>query len=164
MQKTLIIIPSRLAATRLPGKPLLKINGISIIAHVYKKALECNLGEVFVATEDQEILDDIKLNGGEGLLTKKAKTGTDRVLEAFKKLNRSDVDYILNIQGDEPMISTNDIINLNINTLKNNSEMGSLGCKLKNNQQLNNESIVKVKTLKKIEDNNVSEALGFLEK
>ena len=164
MQKTLIIIPSRLAATRLPGKPLLKINGISIIAHVYKKALECNLGEVFVATEDQEILDDIKSNGGEALLTKKAKTGTDRVLEAFKKLNRSDVDYILNIQGDEPMISTNDIINLNINTLKNNSEMGSLGCKIKNNEQLNDESIVKVKTLKKIEDNSVSEALGFFRK
>ena len=94
MQKTLIIIPSRLAATRLPGKPLLKINGISIITHVYKKALECNLGEVFVATEDQEILDDIKSNGGEALLTKKAKTGTDRVLEAFKKLNRADVDYL----------------------------------------------------------------------
>ena len=73
MQKTLIIIPSRLAATRLPGKPLLKINGVSIISHVYKKAMECNIGEVFVAAEDKEILDDIKANGGQGILTKKAK-------------------------------------------------------------------------------------------
>ena len=58
--KTLVIIPSRLSATRLPGKPLLKINGLSIISHVYKKALEANIGEVYVATEDQEIIDDVK--------------------------------------------------------------------------------------------------------
>ena len=57
--KTLVIIPSRLSATRLPGKPLLKINGISIISHVFKKAEEANIGEVFVATEDQEIIDDV---------------------------------------------------------------------------------------------------------
>ena len=58
--KTLIIIPSRLAATRLPGKPLLKINGISIISHVFKRAESANIGEVIVATEDQEIIDDVK--------------------------------------------------------------------------------------------------------
>ena len=57
--KTLIIIPSRLSATRLPGKPLLKINGLSIISHVFKKAEETNIGEVFVATEDQAIIDDV---------------------------------------------------------------------------------------------------------
>ena len=57
--KTLIIIPARLSATRLPGKPLLKINGKSIISHVYKKALDANIGEVYVATEDQEIINDV---------------------------------------------------------------------------------------------------------
>ena len=50
--KTLVIIPSRLSASRLPGKPLLKINGLSIISHVYKKAQEANIGEVFVAAEE----------------------------------------------------------------------------------------------------------------
>ena len=69
--KTLIIIPSRLSATRLPGKPLLKINGISIISHVFKKAQEANIGEVIVATEDQEIIDDVKKNGGQAVLTNK---------------------------------------------------------------------------------------------
>ena len=69
--KTLIIIPSRLAATRLPGKPLLKINGISIISHVFKRAESANIGEVIVATEDQEIIDDVKKNGGNAILTKK---------------------------------------------------------------------------------------------
>ena len=83
--KTLIVIPSRLSATRLPGKPLLKINGLSIISHVFKKAEEANIGEVFVATEDQEIVDDVKRNGGQAILTKnKHKTGTDRVHEAVK--------------------------------------------------------------------------------
>ena len=69
--KTLVIIPSRLSATRLPGKPLLKINGISMISHVFKKAEEANIGEVIVATEDQEIVDDVKKNGGQVILTKK---------------------------------------------------------------------------------------------
>ena len=58
--KTLVIIPSRLSATRLPGKPLMKINGLSMISHVFKKAEEANIGDVLVATEDQEIIDDVK--------------------------------------------------------------------------------------------------------
>ena len=57
--KTLTIIPSRLSATRLPGKPLLKINDLSIISHVFKRAEQANIGEVVVATEDQEILEDV---------------------------------------------------------------------------------------------------------
>ena len=86
--KTLTIIPSRMSATRLPGKPLLKINDLSIISHVLKKAQEANLGEVFVATEDQEIIDDVTKNGGKAILTSKNhKTGTDRIYEALKKIN-----------------------------------------------------------------------------
>ena len=64
MPKTLILIPSRLSATRLPGKPLLKINGISIISHVVKKAQKSKIGETYVATEDIEILEDVEKNGG----------------------------------------------------------------------------------------------------
>ena len=80
MIKTLILIPSRMAATRLPGKPLLKINNLSIIYHVFKRAEEANIGEVVVATEDKEILEDILKNGGNAILTNKNhKTGTDRI-------------------------------------------------------------------------------------
>ena len=78
--KTFIIIPSRLSATRLPGKPLLKINNLSIISHVFRRAQEANIGEVFVATEDQEIVDDVVKNGRNAVLTSiNHKTGTDRV-------------------------------------------------------------------------------------
>ena len=71
MTKTIILIPSRLAATRLPNKPLLKINGLSIINHVYEKAVSTNIGDVFVATGDKEILEEVNKNGGKCILTKK---------------------------------------------------------------------------------------------
>ena len=78
--KTLTIIPSRLSATRLPGKPLLKINDISIISHVFRRAQEANIGDVVVAAEDQEIVDDVKKNGGQAIMTSNYhKTGTDRI-------------------------------------------------------------------------------------
>ena len=109
--KTLIIIPSRLSAKRLPGKPLLKINGLSIISHVFKKAEEANIGDVVVAAEDQEIIDDVKKNGGQGILTNnKHKTGTDRIYEALQKYGSSNIDLIMNLQGDEPLIKPSDIL------------------------------------------------------
>ena len=114
--KTLVIIPSRMSATRLPGKPLLKINGLSIISHVSKKAEEANIGDVIVATEDQEIIDDVKGNGFNAIMTSnKHKTGTDRIHEALIKSNIKDVDFIMNLQGDEPAIDINDIKSLNNN-------------------------------------------------
>ena len=71
MSKTIILIPSRLSATRLPNKPLLKINNLSIIQHVYKRAKESRVGEVYVATGDKEIADEIKRIKGKFILTKK---------------------------------------------------------------------------------------------
>ena len=96
--KTLIIIPSRMSAKRLPGKPLLEINGLSIISHVFKRAEKSNIGEVIVAAEDQEIIDDVKKNGGNTILTSKNNnTGTDRIYEAFKLIKRNNIDYIMNV-------------------------------------------------------------------
>jgi len=161
--KTLTIIPSRLSATRLPGKPLLKINDLSIISHVFKKAQEANIGEVFVATEDQEIVDDVTKNGGNAILTSKNhKTGSDRIHEALQKINIKNVDLIMNLQGDEPVIEIEDIINLNNQMIKNQSEMGTLAAVIKNSKDLNNENIVKVITKKKLDKNQFSEAEAFL--
>ena len=104
--KTLVIIPSRLSATRLPGKPLMKINGLSIISHVMKKAESANIGEVFVAAEDQEIVDDVTKNGGQAILTNNHhETGTDRIFEAINKLNKTDIELVINLQGDEPLVN-----------------------------------------------------------
>ena len=88
-----------MSANRLPGKPLLKINNLSMISHVFKKAEEAKIGEVVVATEDKEILDDVEKNGGKAILTDNThKTGTDRIFEAYEKLNIKDIDFILNLQ------------------------------------------------------------------
>jgi len=161
--KTLTIIPSRLSATRLPGKPLLKINDLSIISHVFKKAIEANIGEVFVATEDQEIVDDVTKNGGKAILTSKNhKTGTDRIYEALQKINIKDVDLIMNLQGDEPAINIEDIISLNKKMINNQSKIGTLAAKIKDTKDLENENIVKVVTKKSLDEDKFSEAKTFL--
>ena len=108
--KTIILIPSRLSATRLPGKPLLKINGLSIISHVFRKAVDANIGEVYVAAEDQEIVDDVVLGGGQAILTSdNHRSGTDRIYEALKKLKLSDTELVMNLRGDEPLMNLEDI-------------------------------------------------------
>ena len=161
--KTLTIIPSRLSATRLPGKPLLKIRDMSIISHVFKRAQEANIGDVVVAAEDQEIVDDVVKNGGKAILTgKNHKTGTDRIYEALQKLEVKDVDLIMNLQGDEPAINIEDIISLNKKMISNQSQMGTLAAKMKDLKDLDNENIVKVITNKNLNDDEFSKARNFL--
>ena len=163
--KTLTIIPSRLSATRLPGKPLLKISDLSIISHVFKRAEEANIGEVIVAAEDQEIVDDVVKNGGRAILTgRNHKTGTDRIYEALQKLDLRDVDLIMNLQGDEPAINIEDIVSLNKKMVSNQSKMGTLAAKIKDLQDLNNENIVKVVTKENLNKDQFSKANKFLRK
>ena len=163
--KTLVIIPSRLSASRLPGKPLLKINGLSIISHVYKKAQEANIGEVFVAAEDQEIIEDVKKNGGEAILTNNNhKTGTDRIYEAFVKLGRTDIDLIMNLQGDEPLMNIEDIQNLNKHMIQTKRDLGTLAAKINNKKVFENHDIVKVITEESLDDTKFPRAINFMRK
>jgi len=165
MSKTVILIPSRLSATRLPGKPLLKINGVSIISHVFKKAKEADIGEVYVATEDKEILDDVHLNGGKAILTSnKHKTGSDRIFECYEKLDLKNIDYIINLQGDEPSIDINDLRHLNKLIEANKTEIGTLAAEIKNESNLKNENIVKVITNSKLTSENFTIATDFKRK
>ena len=163
--KTLIIIPSRLSATRLPGKPLLKLNGKSIISHVFQRAESAQIGEVIVAAEDQEIVNDVKNNGGNAILTSKNhKTGTDRVFEAFNLLKKKDVDFIMNIQGDEPDIDINDIKLLNHKMETNKSNIGTLAAKIHDDKLYNNENVVKVKVKETFDKNSFPLAENFTRK
>ena len=163
--KTLIIIPSRLSATRLPGKPLLKINGLSIISHVFKKAEETNIGEVFVATQDQEIIDDVKKNGGQAILTNKNhKTGTDRINEAIKKLGRTDVELVMNLQGDEPLMNVADIQKLHNQMVKTKFELGTLASNITDQESYDNLNVVKVVTKESLDNSQFPEAINFTRK
>ena len=163
--KTLIIIPSRLAATRLPGKPLLKINGLSIISHVFKRAEKAKIGNVLVATENQEIIDDVKKNGGQAVLTSNQhNTGTDRIYEALQKTEISNIDLVMNLQGDEPLINVDDIRNLNQLMINTHSKIGTLASKILDEKLYDNQNAVKVKTKEELSHKNFPEAIYFKRK
>ena len=152
-----------MSAKRLPGKPLLKINGLSIISHVYKKAKNANIGEVIVAAEDQEIVDDVKNNGGNAILTGNIhKTGTDRIFEAFSILGRNDINYIMNIQGDEPEIDIDDIKNLDQKMKLNSSKVGTLAAKILDSKMYESENIVKVQIKESFNQNSFPSAKNFM--
>ena len=154
-----------MSATRLPGKPLLKLNGQSIISHVFRRAENADIGEVVVATEDQEILDDVQNNGGNAILTSKNhKTGTDRIYEAFNLLKRSDINFIMNVQGDEPDIDVNDIKSLDAKMKSNNSKIGTLAAKIHDDDMYENKNIVKVKVKDSFNDNAFPFAENFMRK
>ena len=154
-----------MSAIRLPGKPLLKINDISIISHVFNKAKETNIGEVIVAAEDQEIVNDVKKNGGEAILTSKIhKTGTDRIYEAIEKLGRPDIELVMNLQGDEPLMNIEDIQNLNNQMMGPGYQLGTLASKITKKENFQKDSIVKVITDKSLEISKFPLALNFLRK
>jgi len=154
-----------MSATRLPGKPLLKINNLSIISTVFKKATEANIGDVIVATEDKEILDDVKNNGGNAILTDKGhKTGTDRIFQALKKYGDDNIDFVMNIQGDEPMINIEDIKSLNKKMIEQEANMGTLASEVNQDSYYDNPNVVKVKTSKLLDFQNFPMAINFQRK
>ena len=100
MNEIAIIIPSRLAAERLPNKPLEKINNKQMILHVHDSAIKARLGQVYVASPDQEILEIVKAHGGEAIKTKfDHKTGTDRIFEVFDKILKENLKLLLIFKG-----------------------------------------------------------------
>ena len=154
-----------MSATRLPGKPLLKINNLSIISTVFKKATEANIGDVIVATEDKEILDDVKKNGGNAILTDKGhKTGTDRIFQALKKYGDDNIDFVMNIQGDEPMINIEDIKSLNKKMIEQEANMGTLASEVNQDSYYDNSNVVKVKTSELLDFQNFPMAINFQRK
>jgi len=162
MNNTILLIPSRLAATRLPNKPLLKINDKSIINHVYEKALSTQIGDVYVATGDEEIYQEVIKNSGKCIFTKENhKTGTDRIFEAFQKLDNKKIEYVINLQGDEPMIDIEDVKNLHKQAINNKSEIATLACEINNEKIYNKNDVVKVVTEKRLSKNNISKAKKF---
>jgi 3-deoxy-manno-octulosonate cytidylyltransferase (CMP-KDO synthetase) len=104
VHRTIAIIPARLQSSRLPNKPLVDICGMPMIVHVFKRCLLAEtLDDVYVATDSNEIREVVISNGGKVIMTSsKHKTGTDRIAEASKTLS---AEYIVNIQGDEPLVN-----------------------------------------------------------
>ena len=102
----LVIIPARLAAARLPNKPLADIHGVPMIVHVWRRAIEAGIGRVVVACGDRPILEAVEAAGGEAVLTDpNHPSGSDRVWEAVRKVDpEGRHDIIVNVQGDVPTL------------------------------------------------------------
>jgi 3-deoxy-manno-octulosonate cytidylyltransferase (CMP-KDO synthetase) len=109
--RNLVLIPARMAATRLPGKPLLDIGGLPMIVHVLRRAEEAQIGRVAVATDTPEIAAAVKAHGGEVVMTRSDHpSGSDRIHEALKQLDpEGRTEIVVNLQGDFPTISPGNI-------------------------------------------------------
>ena len=162
MNKTAIIIPSRLKAARLPNKPLELINNKEMILHVYEAAKKTNMGEVYVATPDQKIIDLINHNGGKAVFTSlDHQTGTDRVYEVFKNQLNCEPDIIVNLQGDMPNIDPNDIINLVSYMKEEKCDIGTLASSFNSDKEIADENNVKVAVSDKLKSNEFAQAKDF---
>ena len=157
--KNVVIIPSRMASTRLPGKPLMEIDGIPMIQRVWQQAIASNIGEVFVACSEIEVHDLIVNNGGKAIMTDpNLPSGTDRVHSAFLKIkNNKDIDVIINLQGDMPLINPEHILKV-IDPIKRNFAIGTLATNL-NDNELNNPNVTKVEV--DFKKNEIAQALSF---
>jgi len=162
MEKIAIIIPSRLNAERLPNKPLKFINNKEMILHVHDIAKLSNVGEVIVATPDQEILDLIKTHNGRAVLTSdKHQTGTDRIFEVFESTLKSQPEIIINFQGDMPNLNPNAIKNLATHIKKNLCDIATLASNIENEKEEKDPNVVKVLTSQEIKKEAFAKALDF---
>ena len=162
MTDNVIIIPTRLEASRLPGKPLKKINNIEMILHVYKAAKEADVGEVIVASPNDQINELIKSKKGLCIKTRaNHKTGTDRIFEIFDKYLKKKPNVIINLQGDMPNIKPETIQYLSKYMEKNLCDIGTLSSEFNNESEINNVNNVKVLTDKPIRNNNFENAVDF---
>lgn len=109
--RALVLIPARMAATRLPGKPLLDIAGLPMIVHVLRRAESAGIGRVVVATDAPEIAQAVQIHGGEAVMTRADHpSGSDRIFEALEALDGTgQIDTVINVQGDLPTIAPEDI-------------------------------------------------------
>ncbi len=138
------IIPARYESTRLAGKPLLKIKDKTIIQMVYERTLSSSLlNDVVVATDDRRIFDHVISFGGKAVMTSSDHhSGTDRVAEVAKEL---DADVIVNVQGDEPLI-TNKVIDALIQPFHDNPDlqMSTVMARIMDRREIFNPNVVKV--------------------
>lgn len=157
--KSIGIIPSRYASTRLPGKPLIIIKGKSMIRRVYEQVAKSQkLSKLVVATDDERIFNHVKGFGGEVLMTDAAHTnGTSRCNEIISLLEKKgeSFDVAVNIQGDEPYINPMQIDNIVALFENNKVQIGTLAKKISSGDELFDPNVVKVVL------NNENKALYF---
>jgi len=142
----LIIIPARMASTRLPGKPLADIAGRPMIVHVADRARQSGLGRVVVATDSPEVADAARAHGHEAVMTDtKHQSGSDRVFEALQTLDpEGKIESIINLQGDLPTIDPA-VIQAALAPLDDPAvDIGTLGVEIVDEEEKTTSSVVKI--------------------
>src|SRR5262245_31997202 len=111
MSKAIVLIPARLASTRLPGKPLADLHGMPMIVHVLRRAEAAKIGDVVVATDSEPVAAAVEKAGGRALMTRSDHvSGSDRIYEALEALDpERNVQIVVNVQGDLPTLDSADI-------------------------------------------------------
>jgi 3-deoxy-manno-octulosonate cytidylyltransferase (CMP-KDO synthetase) len=147
----LIVIPARYGSTRFPGKPLVRIAGISLIQRVYERAAKSRRATaVYVATDDDRIFGHVLEFGGRVIRPEgDYQSGTDRIAAALpivEELESKTFEYVVNVQGDEPMIDIASVDALFDSLSESGAEMATLACPLESDEEFHNRDVVKVVT------------------
>jgi len=146
MAETLIVIPARLKATRLPDKPLALIEGEPMIVHVWRRAVEADCGRVLVATDAPSVQDAVLKAGGEAMLTSdQHQSGSDRIYEALTRVDPGGkVAAIVNLQGDLPTLDPA-LIRACLATIKGGkADIGTLAAEIRRKEERTDPNVVKV--------------------
>lgn len=143
---TLVLIPARMAATRLPGKPLKMIGGKPMIVHVLLRALEAGIGRVAVATDAVEIADAVRAAGGETVMTRADHpSGSDRIHEAAEALDPGGrIDTVVNLQGDFPTIAPAHLRAVLVPLIDPQVAIATLAAEIHTDEEATNPNVVKV--------------------
>jgi 3-deoxy-manno-octulosonate cytidylyltransferase (CMP-KDO synthetase) len=143
--RTLVLIPARMAATRLPGKPLLDIAGLPMIVHVLRRAEAARIGRVAVATDTPEIAAVVTSHGGEAVMTRADHaSGSDRIYEALCKLDAAgNTEVIVNLQGDFPTIRPDNIGSVLAPLSDPEVDIATLAAEIHTEEESSNPNVVK---------------------
>lgn len=146
MSNALIVIPARMQATRLPGKPMLKIAGEPMIVHVWRRAMAAESGRVVVATDSEAIVDAVREAGGEAIMTRADHaSGSDRVFEAVSHVDPDEyTQFVVNLQGDLPTLEPHLIRACLAPLAEKGPDIVTLACKIVEEEERTNPNVVKV--------------------
>lgn len=146
MSRTIILIPARMASTRLPGKPLADILGVPMIVHVLRRAHEAGIGEAVVATDSEAVQAAVEKAGGRAVMTGSGhQSGSDRIFEALQALDPEHrIDTVVNVQGDLPTVDPADI-RASLGPLSDPAvDIATLAAVIRDPHELTNPNVVKV--------------------
>lgn len=146
MSSAVIVIPARMQATRLPGKPLAEIHGEPMIVHVWRRAMAAESGRVVVATDAEEIVAAVRSAGGEAVMTRADHaSGSDRVFEAVSRIDPdADAELVVNLQGDLPTLDPKLVATCLATLAGKGPDIATLAAEIRDPDERDNPNVVKV--------------------